>query len=56
MPVARFFGKPCVKCLAEKVVRGLQKFLANPETWWKNNKYTMLLFVIVLVAIGAFTE
>lgn len=56
MPVARFFERPRVKRQVNKGIRWLQRFLDNPETWWENNKYTMTLVVIVLVAIGAFVN
>ena len=55
MCVTRFFEKPRVKRLVNRVIRWLQRFLADPGKWWENHKYTMTLIVIVLVAISAFT-
>lgn len=56
MPVARFFEQPRVKRQVNKVILWLRKFLDNPQNWWEQHKYTMTLVVIVLVAIGAFTQ
>ena len=54
MAVTRFFENPRMERLAKKGIKWLQRFLADPKSWWENHKYTLTLVVIVLVCLGAF--